>query len=557
MSSSGSDHAPAEDPPDAAPPVLPVEDLMVQLVQRANDIIGTQVRLRSLLEVNRAVVGELSVPKVLLRVVEGARDIAGARAAALGVLTADGGLEPLVQLGLAEAEVAATRSLLERQDRGARDPAPDPEPDPAPTGRTTLTVPVHAQGGLYGWLHVTGPAEQAFSAEDEDLVLALAATAGIAVANARLYEESRRRQEWLLASSQLSQRLLADDDGRAVWRQIVSTVHGLSEATLVSLVVPTEDEDLMEVVVAAGDGAESIEGRTYPARTSVARRAMEQGRAAVLQSSAEHHLRFLANPEEPVGPLMALPLQGEFGARGAVVVCRAVAQPPFSPVDISLAEDFAGQAAMALELSDARSAQHRVSALEDRERIARDLHDHVIQRLFATGLSLNSAARSAADPAVQERLRGTVGELDETIRQIRTSIFALKYSKPALTSLRATVLGVVEEAVPRLGVRPVSRFAGPVDSFADEELAGDVAAVLREWLAGLQHAGAQHVSVEVVTDGRTLDLVVTDDGPGDPAGTRRSGGPELVERAARYGGELVVHQPSGEGRRLRWSIPVT
>ena len=567
-------HAAAAD--EAALPTLPVEDLMVQLVQRASDIIATQKRLRGLLAANRSIVGQLSLPVVLQRIVEAARETAGARYAALGVLAPDGTLESLVHSGMDEDVVARIHDFPEgkgvlgalvghptpiRVANISQDPRSFGFPEGHPRMSTFLGVPIHAHGSVYGNLYLTEPTHgPEFTAEDEDLVAALAATAGIAVENARLYEESRRRQEWLLASSEISQRLLAsNDDELEVWRLIAANVKHLADASLVCLVVPSEDEpSMLRVMVAAGANEHELEGSSYPREGSVAWRAMQDGRGVVVESGQEHGLGYLLEPEGYIGPAMALPMKGEWGSRGAIVICRRTNQPPFSMADVNMAEDFAGQAAIALELADARSAQQRLGALEDRERIARDLHDHVIQRLFATGLSLQSTAGTIPNPVVRGRLIRTVQELDETIRQIRTSIFALKYVKPTTSSVRATVLSVIEEVSPTLGFRPATSFAGPLDSLADDDLVSDIGAVLRESLTNVaRHAQANSASVSVTTDGERLTVVVADNGRGMQGSSRRSGLANLRERAERYGGELHVENPSGEGLRLTWSIPLT
>jgi len=548
-----------------------VEDLTVPPAQRSDGALATQQRLRGLLVASCSIAGELSLLEVPQRLVDAARHIAGARHAWLGVLAPDGSVQSLVHAGLDDQLLARVRALPPAPEPLEASAVPTqagissgPRP-PGPTAgsaepATSLGVPVRADGSLFGHLHVAEPVGGSFTAEDRDLVGSLAATAGIAVQNARRHEESRRRQEWLLASSEVSQRLLAaDDDQLEVWRLIVANVRDLADADLAALAVPLgEDETYLRVVVASGAGEQELAGRVYPIENGgVACVALRQGRSAVASSGQDRAPGLLGGPGEAVGPMMALPLTGERGLRRAILVCRRPAAASFTPAEVTMAGDFVGQAVIALELADARLAQQRVGALEDRERIARDLHDHVIQRLFATGLSLRSTARTVDGTAVQQRLGRSVQELDETVRQIRTSIFALKYSRPTASSLRATVLAVVEEAVPTLGFRPSTRFAGPLDSFADADLVSDVGAVLQEWLTDVaRHSGAHRASVAVQADGRNLSVVVSDDGRSKQDIRRRSALADLRGRAQRYGGALTV-EPSGEGLRLTWSIPMT
>jgi signal transduction histidine kinase len=248
--------------------------------------------------------------------------------------------------------------------------------------------------------------------------------------------------------------------------------------------------------------------------------------------------------------VMALPLRGETGPRGAIVSGRTVPQPPFTDADLDMAETFAGQAAVALELSDARADQQRLGVLEDRDRIARDLHDHVIQRLFATGLSLQSIAATVDEEAVARRLTRTVEELDHTIRQIRTTIFALQ--EESSRSLRGTALIVAEQLAPLLPARPEVQLAGPLDTIADEAIIADVEAVLRESLTNVaKHAQATQIRVYVQADNARLTLTVIDNGIRLGHSTRRSGLANLNRRAERHGGYLDVGNSSEGGLRLQ------
>lgn len=556
---------------------MPVEELMSQLAQRAADIIASQQRLRALLAANRSIVAELSLPKVCQRIVEAARETAGARFSALGVIGADGGLETLVHSGMDDDTVAGIsefpvgRGLLGQLPEYPRpvrvsDVAADPRahgfPEGHPQMRAFLGIPVRAGGADYGYLFLTDPVHGGdFSEQDEELVAALAATAGIAIENARLYEESRRRQEWLLASSEISQRLmgLTERQGEGdIWRLISATVRQLADADVVALIMPVPDDpSQLEVTVVSGTGHEQLEGLRYASAGSVAGQAMEDGRRVVLASGGQGLIRDLRDDDRVPGPSMVLPLLGEVGPHGVLAVSRRPGQPSFTSADVDMAEDFAGQASVATELATARSAQQRLGALEDRERIARDLHDHVIQRLFATGLTLQSTAGSTGSPEVRERLTYTVEELDETIRQIRTSIFALKYSKPTVSSVRATVLTAVDDAAPALGFRPTTHLVGPLDTLADEGLVDDVWAVLREALTNIaKYARARTGSVTVGADGGRLTVVVVDDGCGMSEDALLSGLGDLQDRAERHSGAMVIDEPQGGGTRLTWSIPL-
>jgi two-component system, NarL family, sensor histidine kinase DevS len=571
----------ADKQPEAAFPTAPeegprlsVERLLSQLVDEASVIMTAQQRLRRLLIANRSIIQELSLPAVLRRIVETAKDVAGARYAALGVIGADGLLEQFIHIGMDDETVRAIGelpkgrgvlgSLIEdphpiRLVRIADDPRSSGFPDGHPPMTTFLGVPIRSRNAVFGNLYLAdrldgGP----FTDEDEELVQALAATASIAVENARLYEESRLRQEWLRASGEISRRLLDPEANYSeTLHRITSSVKRLASSDVVTLVRPAEDDDLrLEVVIATGATEQELIGLRYPKENSIAWRAMQEGHGIRLAAIDQHpevyvHLR----PLVPVTQAMAIPLRGETGPRGAIVAGRMPPHMPFTESDLDMAEAFAGQAAIALELSDARADQQRLGVLEDRDRIARDLHDHVIQRLFAAGLSLQSYAATVSDKAGRQRLTRTVEELDETIKQIRTTIFALQ--EDSSRSLRGTVLAVVDQLTPLLPVRPDLELIGPLDTISDDTITADVEAVLRESLTNVsKHANARQIRVCVQADKQRLNLTVIDNGIGLGDSNRRSGLANLKHRAEHYGGHLnVANSPQG-GLTLQWSIPL-
>ena len=555
---------------------------MSQLVEQASLIMTAQERLGSLLTANRSIVQELSLPAVLRRIVDTARDVARARYAALGVIGADGSLEQFLHVGLDEDAMRAIGAsssepchdpprgqgvlgaLIQdpkpiRLTRIADDPRSSGFPEDHPQMTTFLGVPIRSRDAVFGNLYLTDRTDGGpFTAEDEELVLALAATAGIAIENARLYEESRRRQEWLRASGEISRQLLHPEAEYAeTLHRIVTSVKRLAAADVVTLVRPTDDDpSQLEVLVAIGAAERELVGLRYPRDDSIGWQAMQEGRGVRIEAVDQKpgvylHLRQYV----PVSQAMALPLRGETGPRGAIVAGRILPHATFTEADLDMAETFAGQAAIALELSDARANQQRLGVLEDRDRIASDLHDHVIQRLFAAGLSLQGLASTANDEVLEQRLTRTVDELDETIRQIRTTIFALQEDSPK--SLRGTALEVVDQLGPLLPARPDVQLVGPLDTMSDDVIIGDVAAVLRESLTNVaKHAQATKIRVRVQADGQRLTLTVTDNGVGLGQSTRRSGLANLNRRAERHGGEFDVRNAPEGGLRLQWSIPL-
>ncbi len=255
---------------------------------------------------------------------------------------------------------------------------------------------------------------------------------------------------------------------------------------------------------------------------------------------------------------MVLPLAGSEGVRGVLLVGRLEGRREFGEAEVEMAMNFTYHASVALELADARREAQRMALLEDRTRIARDLHDHVIQQLFASGMTLQGLAGTLGDPSATERITGVVDTIDEAIRQIRTSIFQLRPHALLGDGLRADVLAVVREVTPSLGHDPRVHFIGPVDSVGDQELADEVTAVVREALTNVvRHARAGRVDIAVAVEGSVLALTIEDDGVGIGDSTRSSGLDNLERRAAARSGSLdITTGAGGAGTRLSWRIPL-
>jgi signal transduction histidine kinase len=553
-------------------PRLELDQLLGQLIDRAQDVIATHDRLRGLLRANRAIVGDLALPVVLQRIVEAARDLAHARYAALGVIAPDGdGLERFIHVGVDEQTVASIGHLPEGKGLlGAliEDPRPIrlaniaddrrsvgfPAHHPAMT--SFLGVPIKIRNEVYGNLYLTERQGGEFTAEDEELVAALAATAATAIENARLFAESRRRQEWLQASTEVTRQLLSIDRTNPLGL-IAERVRQLAEADVVTVVLPGRDGTLA-VDVAVGAAAEQLAGVSYPSEGTLSGLAISSGRPVMIGDAQQEDTYTVHLAEVlPIGPVMAIPLVGSRGSRGALVAGRLHSRRHFNDVELDMAMTFANHAAVALELADARADQQRIALLEDRDRIARDLHDHVIQRLFASGLTVQSVASSLRDDPRSSRLGQVIDDLDETIRQIRTSIFELRGPlAPTKDTVRTQVLDVVNDLVDALGFSPAVRFAGPVDTVIEDDLADDLLAIVREALTNVaRHAHANRAAVEVKATTDQLTVEIIDDGIGIGAVQRRSGLANIRERTECHRGELVIN--SDNGTHLRCTIPLT
>jgi GAF domain-containing protein len=293
-----------------------------------------------------------------------------------------------------------------------------------PAMRSFIAVPIRVRGAAFGELCLADPAPGRFDADDEDLLITLAGIAGTAIENARLYEEARRSRDWLSASGAIARALLGDDDDD-VLVDIVSRAFSVAEADYTCLILPLDDGRL-RVAIAKGIGAEIFRGMVFDPNDSTMGKAI-----LAAESIRTHDMTLWANLDFDnrynFGPAMIAPLLDGQGSRGAVLMMRTADRPPFIPHDVALASTFAAQVALALELNDARAEAESARALEERHKLAQDLHDNVIQRLFATGVGLQALAGQSADPALTDRLTRHIADLDETIDQIRTRVFGLRH----------------------------------------------------------------------------------------------------------------------------------
>jgi len=538
------------------------------LMTRARDVLATQGRLRALLKANQAVIEHIDLPTVLRRIVEAAVELVGAQYGALGVVAPDGGLEQFINVGMSPELVHQIGHLPEGHGLlGAliEDPhpirIPDLSADPRSVGfpvahppmSSFLGVPIRVRDEVYGNLYLSNQESGEFSDEDEQLVTALAATAGIAIENARLFAETHRRQSYAAAAAEITAALLSTDDIDVV-SILASRVLTLSEADVVWVLQPTSDPEFMIIDTARGIDEAGMQGTTFPMAGSLSASVLEGRQPRLIDDSTDYGLVLSAG--QALGPVMAVPLISSGRTSGVLLVGRLRGAPRFARSDLEMAADFAGQASVAIELAAARVGRQRVALLEDRGRIARDLHDHVIQQLFATGLELQSIAGSAA-PDLAQRIAQSVVNMDASISQIRTVIFAL--SVPATdphATVRHWIIDLANELAPRLARTPNVSFSGPVDLMITKDLAEDVVAVTREALVNVvKHASAQHTSVDLAVVDGVVRLVVVDDGHGAIGATRRSGVSNLERRALLRGGEFDFVSDA-DGTRLSWSVPL-
>ena len=369
----------------------------------------------------------------------------------------------------------------------------------------------------------------------------------------------QRRERLVEATAEIRLLLLSGEELARSMKVIAQRAAELADAEGAALALPVGD-GLLHVVAAEGAAANLLED-TLAADDSILGAAVTSTDVVVTDRlSEESGFRLGEGTPAARGPAAAVPLRTAAGPKGALLVVRHDGRPPFAPDDIDLIVGFAEQAGLAVELARARQNAEQLAVVADRERIARDLHDHVIQRLFAVGMSLQAASHTVADPAALARLQHAVDELDATIRQVRSTIFSLEQQArgdtSSSTSTRARVLQVVSQSAEALGFQPRLQFDGPIDAAVPEALVADLLAVVREALANTaKHAAAN--SVEVALSARDeLVVEVTDDGTGIGTPTRASGLANLRARAERHGGSLEVTDRSEGGTRLRWRVPL-
>ncbi|GAA0321100.1 GAF domain-containing protein [Actinoallomurus spadix] len=548
-------------------PQLRLDDLLGELQSRLAAVLATRDRVHALLEAVVSIGSDLELETVLRRIVEAATTLVEARYGALGVIGDGGRLVQFVTVGISEEEIAGIDhwphgegilGLLIKDPRPLRLPdlAAHPESAGFPAGhppmRGFLGVPIRVREEVFGNLYLTEKAGGGeFDEDDESVVTALATAAGVAIENARLYQEARRRERWLQASAEVSTTLLSGTQAGDVIELVAERAREICDADM-AMVALVEGGELA-VAAVAGERADGLRGLRVPIDGSLAGRVFRSGEPLVLTDTvaAEHRLGV---PEAvPTGPALIVPLGLGSGARGVLSVVNAPGKPVFGEPVRRLLEPFAAQAAVGLELAGRRRDAERLVVLEDRDRIAKDLHDTVIQRLFATAMTLMSAIKITEKPEVAHRVQRAVDDLDNTIRQIRSTIFALQSTMEQ--TLRTRVHGVVDSAAETLGFAPAVRLDGLLDIVVDEATGDQTVAVLQEALSNAaRHSGARHVTVSLMV-GDELVLRVEDDGVGIPEGGRRSGLRNMAERAEALGGTFEIRPRDGGGTVLEWRVP--
>ncbi len=548
--------------------------------------------LTDLLGAMLAVAGQLELPAVLDRFVQVSAELTRARYGAINVLDDTGTSTTFVYTGVpttvarAMAHPPHAQGVLGqipvegalRLDDLTQHPAFQGWPSHHPSMGSFLGASVRVGEHVYGQLYLSEKLDGGtFTAADEQMVVALAAAAGVAVANAQLYAEAERREHWLRAGQDITTMLLEGVDEETALEHVARTAREVAGADTALLALPGLGGELY-VELTDGYLADTLTGLVMP-RGGRTWTVLESGHGLMTPSLSTS--RTVALDElRAFGPAMFAPLQSSGRGVGVLVLLRRIGRTPFEDSDLATAESFASQAALAYVLAEARHAQDVAALLDERERIARDLHDLAIQQLFATGMQLETVRRRSARGVDPHELTSIVEEaldnVDSSVRQIRQIVYALRDPDAATglverlrreTSLARTGLGFAPSLVLTLDGTALAAGDGEGEDLIDErleqELTDDVVAVVREGLANAaRHAHASSVRVHVSVRGHghtgSVEVDVEDDGVGLPASRDRSSGTgNLAARARQHGGTFTLGTaPDGTGALLTWQAPL-
>ncbi|GAA0807953.1 sensor histidine kinase [Spirilliplanes yamanashiensis] len=546
-----------------------LDELLHELLDRVGEVSASRERLRALLDAVVGIGTDLDLHSTLERIVAAACRLTDARYGALGIVGADRTLTDFITHGLS----AENHDLIGALPHGhgvlgllIEDPRPIRLPDITahpraygfpphhPPMHSFLGVPVRIRDQVFGNLYLAekeGGGQ--FTDDDEELMRALSVAAGAAIENARLYEQMRRRQRWLEAAGEITGVLLGEINRATALRLVAERAREVAGADMTLVLIGAAETGLV-VEVAAGNAPAGLVGTTVDATSGDI--------ADVLRSRHLTVVEDLGKDAEwavsmHTGGALLVPLASDGESLGVLaVVYRPGDAVAADAPDVAMVETFAGQAALALERARAQEERELFAVLGDRERIARDLHDLVIQRLFAAGMQLQGLNSHGIRQQARERIDSVVDHLDATIRDIRGTIFELR--TPVGGGLRAELRALVDEARGPLGLRPQLTIVGPIDSAVPDPVRPAIVAVLREALSNVaRHARASAVSVDVRADAGRVILRVADDGVGVDSRMRSIGGiRNLQRRAEQAGGECRLTPAEPHGTIVTWSVPL-
>lgn len=532
-------------------------------------------RKDALLEAGLTLASELSLPIVLQRIVDLAVQVTDARYGALGVIGDDGNLVEFVTTGISarqRREIGALpqgRGLLGhlithpkpvRVANIAKHPMSVGFPAHHPPMTSFLGAPVRAMGKVYGNIYLTEKrSAREFSEDDELSLVVLATQAGVAIANASLYGEMRMHERWLDALHDITSAILGGADADSLLGRIAEEARALAGAKAATIVNTTATPGELVVAVAVGELTAGLEGQPVPAAKSISGEVIRTGMPLVFEdASAQRNAYPPIMKAARVGPAIFVPLRVRERALGTLMVANQKGGRAFEERTLRLVQSFADQASVAIEYARAQTDQRRLGLMEERERIAKELHDGIIQSLFAVGMKLQSTALMSGSTEVSGRVEGAVTELDRVIRDLRNYIFGLR---PGILADRQLdqALRVLGEEVQERSRISVGVDVEPEAAAAMSPHSHEIVQITREALSNVvRHAGASHAWVRLARNGSAAVLAIEDDGVGFNTRGRSSGNGlrNMRERAVALGGGLKISSRKGEGTRLRINIPL-
>lgn len=550
--------------------------LVTKMHAQLDELLGARDQMERLLRVIVEIGAGLDRDATLHRIISAARELTSAQYGALAIRDRDGNLKSFVHEGM-DAETVSrighlpvgrgllSLSLLDtpalRMDDLTTHRAAAGFPEHHPRMRAFLAVPITIRGTVFGNLYLTHvDPERVFSESDEVAARALAFAAAVAIDNAQVFERERTSVKWMEASREITTALLSRrEPHRRPLQLIAERARVLTGAEQAIVLVPADadaaDDEVDTLVVSAAVGlhASDVLGQRVPVDGSTTGAVFRSGEPLITEE-----LRYPIQAFTDVGqrPAILMPLRARDEVVGVIAIARGVEQPPFNESYLDLVSDFATHAAIALVLASARDDARQLTILAERERIAHDLHDHVIQRLFAAGMNLQGTLARARSPEVVERLNRTLDDLQTIIEEIRTTIFALKDPMAASGDFRHRIQRVVADLTENRDLVSTVRLDGPMTAIG-AELADHAEAVTTEAVSNaLRHSGASRLTVDISV-GDVFTLIVVDDGCGIPAGnTRRSGLANMKRRAEQLGGTCEITSPPEGGTRIHWVAPL-
>ena len=541
-----------------------------------DELLAARDQMEQLLRVIVEIGSDLDLDATLRRIVCAARDLTSAPYGALAIRDPGGTLISFIHEGIDADKVRQigplpvgkgilSVSLLDapalRLDDLTQHPAAVGFPDQHPAMRAFLGVPITIRGRVFGSLYLShdDPA-RVFSEPDEVAARALAFAAAVAIDNAQVFERERTSVKWLDASREITTALLSNiEPSRPPLQLIAERACALTEAEQAIVLVPVDadlaiDEiDTLVVSVAVGLNAAEVLGQRVPVDGSTSGRVFRSGTPLITES-----LTYPIQAFTDVGqrPAIVMPLRTHDEVAGVIAVARGADQPPFDSSYLDLVSDFATHATIALMLAWGREHARQLTIVAERERIAHDLHDHVIQRLFAAGMDLQGTVARVRSPEISDRLNRTLDDLQTIIEEIRTTIFQLKSPLGTDGDFRNRIQRVVADLTENRDIATTVRMHGPMTAVGGE-LAEHAEAVTAEAVSNaVRHSGASRLTIEVrVGDMLTVDI--SDNGCGISADTsRRSGLANMSYRAVQVGGSCEISRPSEGGTRVRWAAPL-